>query len=145
MSVPSRQNPNVAAKIAGLAPVAQTMSNGIGRRMEVTSRPDDHSPSTSPPTPPSRASTNPSLRSCRTIRQRLAPSARRSAISFRRAVARASSMFARFRHATNKTTTAIPSSKGAMALSPVSADGLLLTEFRGTGPVRNTWSFCSTG
>ncbi len=44
-----------------------------------------HHASSSPPAPPAAASTSDSIRNCRTIRPRLAPSARRTAISFRRA------------------------------------------------------------
>ena len=137
MSVPSRQNPNVAAKIAGLGPLNHTMSSGISLRMEATSKSDDQSPRTRPPAPPSNARTKPSVRSWRMIRQRLPPRARRIAISLRRAVARASSMLARLRHATSNTTTAIPSSNGAMTSIPLSAPGLLLTELRDTGAVMN--------
>jgi hypothetical protein len=114
MSVPSKQNPNVAAKVVGFAPPDHTISNGISLRIEATNRPDDHTPRMSPPAPPSSARTRPSLRSWRTMRPRLPPSARRIAISFRRAVPRASSMFARLRQATRSTTTAIPSNNGAM-------------------------------
>ena len=42
------------------------------------------------------------------MRPRLPPSARRIAISLRRAVPRASSMFARFKQATSRTTAAMP-------------------------------------
>src|SRR2546430_6250857 len=40
MSVPIRQNPNVAANTAGLGPLIQTMSSGISLRIEPTSRSD---------------------------------------------------------------------------------------------------------
>ncbi len=99
----------------------------------------------SPPTPPSSASKKPSVRSWRTIRQRLPPSARRIAISLRRAAPRASIMFARLRHATSSTTTAIPSSNGAIEFSPLSVSGFVLTVLRDTGAAMNVWSFCSTG
>src|SRR5207245_6228236 len=143
--VPSMQNPNVAAKIAGFAPVDHTISKGMNLRIEPISRSDDHNPSTSPPTPPSSASTKPSLRSWRMIRQRLPPSARRIAISFRRAVPRASNMFARLRQATRRTTTAIPSNNGAIDFTPLAAAGFVLTAIRDTGAVMNVWFFCSTG
>ena len=45
------------------------------------------------------------------MRPRLPPSARRIAISLRRAVPRASSMFARFKQATSRTTAAMAASK----------------------------------
>ena len=135
MSVPSKQNPNVAANIAGLGPLNHTISSGISLRIEPTSRSDDHSPRISPPTPPSTASAKPSVRSWRTIRQRLPPSARRIAISLRRAVPRASSMLARLRHATKSTTTAIPSSNGAIdfyrAVCPRSVANRIAGHWRG--------------
>ena len=65
--------------------------------------------------PPKSESTKPSVRSCLTIRPRLPPSARRIAISFRRAVPRASNMLARFKQATSKTTPAMPESNMPMA------------------------------
>ena len=52
-----------------------------------------------PSAAPATASRSDSASSCRTIRPRLAPSARRSAISRRRAAPRASSRFATFAHA----------------------------------------------
>ena len=112
-------------------------ASGISLRIEAIRKSDDQSPRTSPPAPPSTASAKPSLRSCRTMRQRLPPSARRIAISLRRAVPRASSMLARLRHATSNTTTAIPISNGAMTFIPLSAVGLLLIELRDTGAVVN--------
>ena len=53
--------------------------------------------------PPSSASSTLSVSSCRTIRDRSAPNAARSAISRRRPAARASMRFARFAHATTRT------------------------------------------
>ena len=61
--------------------------------------------------PPSSARTNLRTSSCLTMRQRLPPRASRIAISFRRAVPRASSMFARLRQATSRTTAAMPAEK----------------------------------
>ena len=69
-----------------------------------------------PSAPPRIARSNPSKSNWRTIRQRDAPSARRNAISFARVVPRASSMFARFRLATNKTTAAMPISRVATSV-----------------------------
>ena len=73
-----------------------------------------------------------SVRSCRTIRQRLPPIASRNAISLRRAVPRASSMFARLRHEMSSTSPAIPISRAETAPVPVSVLGLVLTESRGS-------------
>ena len=144
-SVPSKQNPNVAARIEGFGPLSHTTSSGINFSNEPTKRSDDHSPRTSPPTPPRRASTKPSVRSWRTMRERLPPSARRMAISFRRAVPRANSMFAKFRHATNNTTMAMPSKSGTICVASLSFAGPVSTDVRETGVVTNVWFFCSTG
>ena len=59
------------------------------------------------------------------------------AISLRRAVPRASSMFARLRHATSNTTIAIPRSNGAIFDIPPSPEGLVLVEKREIGVVWN--------
>ena len=79
------------------------------------------------------------------MRARLPPSARRIAISFRRDVPRASSMFARFKQATSKTTPAMPVRSAPMAtIGPVSP-GLVLVSNARSGAVMNVWFFCSTG
>jgi hypothetical protein len=114
-------------------------------RIDPASRVDDHKPTMSPAAPPRSASSNPSVRSCRTTRHRLLPSARRMAISLRRAVPRASSMFARFRQATSNTTAAIPINIGAIASNELSSGGLSLIENRETGRAMNVCSFRSTG
>ena len=61
----------------------------------------------SPTSPPQIARKRPSQSNCLIIRQRDAPSAMRKAISFERAVPRASNIFARFRHAMSRTAPAI--------------------------------------
>ena len=50
----------------------------IRRLIERASSPEHQTPSINPPTPPSKARSNPSVSSCRTIRHRLPPRARRS-------------------------------------------------------------------
>ena len=135
--VPIRQKPNVTARTGKLGPPFQTTSSGIRTLIERASRPEHQMPSINPPTPPSKASSNPSVSNCRTIRHRLPPSARRSAISFRRAVPRASNILARLRHATNRTMAAIPISNGAIAATSLSSGGSSLIEKRETGRVVN--------
>ena len=79
-----------------------------------------------PPKPPARASKRPSLSNCRTMRQRDAPSARRSAISFARAVPRASSMFARLRLAMSRTAPAMARSNVPTNVIGPSSSGVVL-------------------
>ena len=76
--------------------------------------------------PPQTASRNPSHKSCLTICQRDAPTARRTAISFEREVPRASSMFARFKHAISKTAPAIAMSNVAISVIGPSSSGCVL-------------------
>ncbi len=64
--------------------------------------------SRSPAAPPIIASSVPSVRSCRIRRPRLAPSDRRTAISFWRTAARASRRFATLAHAISSTRPTIP-------------------------------------
>ena len=75
-----------------------------------------------PPAPPARESTKPSVRSCRMMRQRPPPSARRMAISFLRATARESSRPATFAHAISRISPAASISANAfgrrVAVSP---------------------------
>ena len=66
-----------------------------------------HWPRTYPARPPRPESTRPSVTICLTSRARLAPSAARTAISRSRAVARTSSRFATFMHASRSTSPAI--------------------------------------
>ena len=68
----------------------------------------------------------PSHSNCRTMRQREAPSARRSAISLFRAVPRASSMFARFKLAMSNTAPAIAMSSVPMSVTGPSSSGEVL-------------------
>ena len=68
-----------------------------------------HSASTNPSAPPIEPSSKLSVRSCRQILFRLAPSAARIASSFWRAVARASNRLATFTHAINNTNATTPS------------------------------------
>ena len=74
-----------------------------------TSSTDAHRANMRPNAPPARARSTLSARSCCTIRKRLAPSAKRTAISRCLADPRASRRFATFAHAMSKTmpTTAI--------------------------------------
>ena len=134
-TVPSRQNPNVTARTGKLGPPFHTTSKGIRLVSDRASKPEHQTPSINPPTPPRRASSNPSVNNCRTMRHRLPPSARRKAISLRRAVPRASNMLARFKHATNKTTAAIPIKSGAIAATSLSSGGSSLMEKRDNGAV----------
>jgi hypothetical protein len=60
------------------------------------------------------------------IRQRDAPTASRTAISFDREVARASSMFARFKHAMSNTAPAIAISNVAINVIGPSSSGCVL-------------------
>ena len=76
--VPIMQKPNVTARTGKLGPPFQTTSSGIRRLIERASSPEHQTPSINPPTPPSKARSNPSVSSCRTIRHRLPPRARRS-------------------------------------------------------------------
>ena len=81
---------------------------------------------TSPTAPPETASKSPSQNNCRTIRQRDAPSARRSAISFARVVPRASNILARFKHAISKTAPAIAISSVPIKVIGPSSSGDVL-------------------
>ena len=65
--------------------------------------------SSKPTPPPSAASNTLSVRNCRVSRERLAPSARRKAISFCRTAARARSRLATFAHAISRTNPTAPS------------------------------------
>ena len=69
-----------------------------------------HDAMTSPSSPPTAASSTLSTSSCPTMRPRLAPRARRTAISFWRAVARAISRLATLAHAISSTPATMPSS-----------------------------------
>ena len=80
-------------------------------------------PMTRPTTAPPIDSMKPSTSSCRTTRARPLPSAWRIAISRRRAEPRASSRFARFRHATSSTSTDISISSADSVAGPESVSG----------------------
>ncbi|HOK45708.1 MAG TPA: hypothetical protein PLK67_07245, partial [Bryobacteraceae bacterium] len=69
-----------------------------------------HHASRTPSAPPAAASNTLSVRSCTIMSRREAPSAARSAISFFRSAARASSRLATFTHAISSTTQTAPSS-----------------------------------
>ncbi len=85
---------------------------GSGNAGSRATRSDDIPwPSSSPAAPPRRNSTIVSVRSCRTSRMRPAPTASRTAISRRRALARANRMPAMFAHAMTSTRDTIPMSK----------------------------------
>ena len=139
------ENTIVASKTGTLAPPIQTISNGSSLFIDPASRPDDQTPRTNPAPPPASASTKPSVSNCRTICRRLPPTARRIAISLRRAMPWASCMLARFRQAMISTTADMPSSIGASMAMSLSFCGFVLMESRGTGAVVKVWSFCSTG
>ena len=78
-----------------------------------------HTASARPAAPPASDSVRLSTNNCETMRERLAPRARRTAISFCRAVARAISRFATLAHAINSTspTMAVSTSKRAGELA----------------------------
>ena len=96
------------------------------RASECSSRSLHQTLMTSPTKPPQIASSKPSQSNWRTIRQRDAPTARRSAISFERAVPRASSMFARFKLAISRTAPAIPISSAPIRVTGPSSSGEVL-------------------
>ena len=81
---------------------------------------------TRPTAPPKIASRKPSQSNCLTIRQRDAPTARRTAISFERDVPRARSILARFRQAMSKTAPAMNMSKVAINVIGPSSSGCVL-------------------
>jgi len=136
-NVPRRQNANVAASTGMLRPPCHTISIGNILPNEATSKSDDQRPRINPQIPPASARTNPSMSSCRTIRQRLPPRASRMAISFRRAAPRASNMLARFRQATSNTMPDIPKSSGASRLMLLPLLGLVLREKRESASTMN--------
>ena len=78
-------------------------------------------------------------------RKRVPPSASRMAISLRRLVPRASSMFARFKQATRRTTPAMPASSPPIVATGPASSGSVLVAKRKSGAVMKVWSFCSTG
>ena len=98
-----------------------------------------------PAADPAAASRNDSVSNCRTMRRRAPPTARRIAISLARAVPRASSMLAIFRHAMTSTTpdTAIRSAEATA--SPVSVCGEVLVDIRGSSLTSSVWSLFSAG
>ena len=69
------------------------------------------------------------------MRPRLPPSARRIAISLRRAVPRARSMFARFKQATSRTTPAIPANIAPIFGTGSFSEGAVLVPKRLSGAV----------
>ncbi len=79
-----------------------------------------------PSAPPARARNIPSQSSCLTIRQRLAPSASRRAISLERFAPRANSMLARLRQAMSRTAAAIASKSVPIRPIGPSSDGVVL-------------------
>jgi hypothetical protein len=83
--------------------------------IKATQRPPTHFAKTKPATPPSPAKSTLSVSSCLTSRIRPAPSAKRTAISFWRAVALESSRLATFAQAIKSTrpTTAIKMRSGS--------------------------------
>ena len=102
----SREKPSARASSAG-AKTPNEKSPGSGIRVI---RPIDQLATTSPAAPPRTPSATLSVRSCRTSRPRLAPRAWRTAISLRRAAARASRRFARLAHAIASAMPAAPTS-----------------------------------
>jgi hypothetical protein len=109
--------------------LASNRSDGINRAIEVANSRVIHDPNASPSAAPANASTALSVSNCRTMRARPPPSARRTAISFFRAVARASSMFAMLRQAMSSTPPDSGISTADIAAGPESVDGdeLMLT------------------
>ena len=87
-------------------------------------------------TPPTSDSAKPSVSSWRTTRRRLPPSASRIANSLRRELPRASSMLARFSDATRRTRPDIEKSRIARTPSSLSVCGLVLTDMRASGAMR---------
>jgi hypothetical protein len=76
--------------------------------MNATSAPPTHDAASSPMAEPQAVRTSASVSSCRNTRARFAPIARRTAISRRRAVPRASSRLATLAHATASSSVARP-------------------------------------
>ena len=101
-SVPSKQKPKVAPRIAGFGPLNQTMSIGSNLPERSDEQIGGPKPEEQPADAAEKREDKPSMSSCLTMRPRLPPSASRIAISLRRAVPRASSMFARLRQATSR-------------------------------------------
>ena len=85
------------------------IQKGMSMGIALSSRSSPHSASTNPSAPLIKPSSKLSVSSCRKMRLRFAPSAARIAISFCRAVARASNRLATFTQAINNTKPTTPS------------------------------------
>ena len=129
------ETPMVNHSTAASMPMRSFIGNCIGVSFSRASRPTYASPK--PSAPPTNARITLSVSICRTVRQRLAPSAVRIAISFCRAAARASSRFAIFAHAISNTNpTANSSTTNGRRTSPS------IASFRGIVSTYQPPSFC---
>ena len=147
--------PDITVAITANAVVAATtMASGFGSNAipsgstpasDCASAPVAHDASSRPPAAPASASRSPSVSSCRTIRPRPPPTARRIAISLRRAAPRASSMFAMFRHAMSSTTPESAIRNAAAPAGPASDEGDVLVPSRGRGFTVSSCSLFSAG
>ena len=88
---------------------SNTSAISVGNLIEAT-RLLIHAANNRPPKPPPSDSSTLSVTNCRTMRARLAPTARRIASSLRRSVARASNKFARLTQASSNTSPTTPMS-----------------------------------
>ncbi len=106
-----------AVKRSTCPSIVKRIQNGIPPRMLALIHCSRPKAKATPSAAPVRATSTLSVRSCRTTRQPSAPSATRTAISFERAVARASSRLATLAHAmrsTNPTAAIMINSTGRM-------------------------------
>ena len=103
-----RDTPSAKANTRPSMPIVST--RGMLEGLSATSTRIPQAASPSPAAPPASASARLSVRNWRTSRERLAPSAVRTATSFWRAAARASSMWATLAQAIRRTNATAPSS-----------------------------------
>ena len=107
-TVAARARPVTKATILQSTPTSSVIGSpklDIKGTVQLASQTDTTSAADAPTTPSSRVS----IMTCRTSRPRRAPSAARTAISCERSVARVTSRFATFAHATMSTSNAAPS------------------------------------
>ena len=127
--VAKRQKRNVTARTEASGFIFNTIEKFIEVKSvlsEWRSRPLLHRLKKRPNAPPTMARRRPSHKSCRMMRQRLAPRARRKAISLARAVPRARSMFARFKLAMSNTAAAMPMRRAPITVTGPSSEGVVL-------------------
>ena len=144
-SVLRTQKPSVAAMMRTSGVPSKVSGTGESGSSVATSRFTPQYASSSPNAPPSSDRISPSVSSWRTMRPRPPPSARRIAISLRRAVPRASIMLARFRHDTTSTMAAIAISRPNVLPNSSSVCGLVEIETRESLAAVRSWFLFSAG